>query len=227
MPKRILIVDDEPDICDILRVNLEMDGYEVDTAEAPPILNGNLPDLILLDVMMTPKSGFEWARELKADALTRDIPIIFCTAKTAENDMLEGFSLGSDDYVCKPFRIAEVKARVRAALMRHRSTPAPTGDDVSGNVLRHEGLVLNKGSRECTIDGTTVPFTKLEFEVLWMLMSSPGQVFSRQTILHAIWPGYIVTDRTVDVNIARIRKKLGPYSPCLQSRFGYGYMFKG
>ena len=127
MAKTILIVDDEPDICEILRFNLEMEGYEVFTAEGAEegqkIVNGTLSngkciDLILLDVMMTPKSGFEWARELKADAQTANIPIIFCTAKTLEEDLLQGFALGSDDYICKPFRISEVKARVKAVLRR-------------------------------------------------------------------------------------------------------------
>ena len=108
MEKRILIVDDEQDICEILRYNLEMEGYTVDTQDAPSVLGEELPDLILLDVMMTPKSGFEWARELKSNPRTASIPIIFCTAKTMEQDMLKGFAIGSDDYICKPFRISEV-----------------------------------------------------------------------------------------------------------------------
>ena len=115
---RILIVDDEPDICEILRFNLEMEGYEVTTAESPIPLSAPLPQLILLDVMMTPKSGFEWAQELKANPSTAAIPIIFCTAKTMEQDLLQGFAIGSDDYICKPFRVSEVKARVKAVLNR-------------------------------------------------------------------------------------------------------------
>lgn len=221
MAKRILIVDDEPDICRILAFNLAQEDYEVETSEGPVALGESLPDLILLDVMMTPKSGFEWAAELKTDPRTAGIPIIFCTAKTMEADMLHGFELGSDDYICKPFRISEVKARVKAVLRRSGEEPVP----VSGSLLRFEGIVMDMVRKECTVDGTMVPFTKLEFEVLALLVSKPGQVFSREQILEAVWPsGTIVLDRTVDVNITRIRKKIGRYGECLRTRFGYGYM---
>lgn len=227
MSEKILVVDDEPDICEILRLNFEIDGYRVETAEEPPTLGDDLPDLILLDVMMTPKSGFEWAQELKADPRTAAIPIIFCTAKTMEDDILQGFSLGSDDYVCKPFRIKELKARVKAVLMRSKNEAAHEKTNESDtNKICYEGLTLDMESKECRVDGTPVPFTKLEFEVLALLMSMPGHVFSREKILHEVWPQCYVTDRTVDVNIARIRKKIGRYSECLQSRFGYGYLFK-
>lgn len=250
MAKTILIVDDEPDICEILRFNLEMEGYEVDVAEGPDegqkIVNGKLSngkcvDLILLDVMMTPKSGFEWARELKSDRQTADIPIIFCTAKTLEEDLLLGFALGSDDYICKPFRISEVKARVKAVLKRVAPIQASTlrraqdrlgGGVEAGNVqedghsLTYEGIELNLDRKECFIDGKEVMFTKLEFEVLALLLSRPGQVFSREKILQTVWPSdTIVLDRTVDVNITRIRKKIGRYGECLRTKFGYGYMF--
>ncbi len=278
MARTILIVDDEPDICEILRFNLEMEGYEVDVAEGPDegqkIVNGKLSDgkcvdLILLDVMMTPKSGFEWARELKADRQTADIPIIFCTAKTLEEDLLLGFALGSDDYICKPFRISEVKARVKAVLRRRPSPQRPTpvhpgsgagspaneGTAVAGtsnsNADAHRtlvytplcalpsdksslegqgegpaGILLDLDRKECFIDGKEVVFTKLEFEVLALLLSRPGQVFSREKILQTVWPSdTIVLDRTVDVNITRIRKKIGRYGECLRTKFGYGYLF--
>lgn len=226
MAKKILIVDDEPDICEILRFNLEMEGYEVQVAEAPFDLGNYMPDLILLDVMMTPKSGFEWATELKADSRTAAIPIIFCTAKTLENDMLQGFALGSDDYICKPFRISEVKARVKAVLRRtggKRETP-----ELNENKrICFEGLILDLDSKECYVDGKTVAFTKIEFEILVLLLSNRGQVFARDTILQRVWPsGTVVLDRTVDVNMARIRKKIGRYSKHLQSKFGYGYLFR-
>lgn len=256
---RILIVDDEPDICEILRFNLEMEGYHVLCAENPieaePMLfvHGNhndTVDLILLDVMMTPKSGFEWAKELKADAQTAHIPIIFCTAKTMEDDMLEGFALGSDDYICKPFRVSEVKARVKAVLHRTQRTVIsgvqevetpenPISEDTNNTIvytphphsdadtLTGAGIVLNLDRKECRVDGVEVPFTKLEFELLALLLAKPGQVFSREKILQSVWPSdTIVLDRTVDVNITRIRKKIGPYGKCLRTKFGYGYMFK-
>lgn len=236
MAKRILIVDDEPDICEILRFNLEMEGYEVFTAEgareAQQIVessNGSSGsmDLILLDVMMTPKSGFEWAKELKADARTADIPIIFCTAKTLEKDLLQGFAIGSDDYICKPFRISEVKARVKAVLKR---TDPPLSPSVKGmgmdSSVSYEGLLLNLDRKECFVDDKEVVLTKLEFEVLALLLSKPGQVFSREKILQTAWPrDTIVLDRTVDVNITRIRKKIGCYGEYLRTKFGYGYMF--
>ena len=254
MAKTILIVDDEPDICEILRFNLEMEGYEVFTAEAPLPLPrggemGELPDLILLDVMMTPKSGFEWARELKSDAQTANIPIIFCTAKTLEEDLLQGFALGSDDYICKPFRISEVKARVKAVLRRVAPLQLPRGGEVevtsasdnhsSANTIIYNnvnlrgdsevsdaGILLDLDRKECFVDGKEVQFTKLEFEVLALLLSRPGQVFSREKILQTVWPSdTIVLDRTVDVNITRIRKKIGRYGECLRTKFGYGYMF--
>lgn len=236
MAKRILIVDDEPDICEILRFNLEMEGYEVFTAEgareAQQIVessngaSGSI-DLILLDVMMTRKTGFEWAKELKADARTADIPIIFCTAKTLEEDLQQGFAIGSDDYICKPFRISEVKARVKAVLRRTDSpiTPPVQGMGIN-SAISYEGLQLDMDRKECFVDGNEVVLTKLEFEVLALLLSKPGQVFSREKILQTVWPSdAIVLDRTVDVNITRIRKKIGRYGECLRTKFGYGYMF--
>lgn len=225
MAKTILIVDDEPDICEILSFNLETEGYDVLTAEsadeAQKIVNDKSIDLILLDVMMTPKSGFEWARELKADERTAGIPIIFCTAKTTEEDLLLGFALGSDDYIRKPFRISEVKARVKAVIRR---APVPTiSPERKGEEL---GIVLDHDRKECYVDGKEVMLTKLEFELLALLLSKPGQVFSRDKILQTVWPSdTIVLDRTVDVNITRIRKKIGRYGECLRTKFGYGYMF--
>lgn len=231
MAKRILIVDDEPDICEILRFNLEMEGYDVLTAEGAEegqkIVNKKPIDLILLDVMMTHKSGFEWARELKASPHTAEIPIIFCTAKTMEEDLLQGFALGSDDYICKPFRISEVKARVKAVLRRIHPEPLEETDThQEEDVIRYEGIVLYLDRKECFVDDEEVPFTKLEFELLALLLSKPGQVFSREKILQTVWPSdAIVLDRTVDVNITRIRKKIGRYGECLRTKFGYGYMF--
>ncbi len=227
--QRILIVDDEPDICEILRFNLEMEGYEVTTSEAPIELSEPLPDLILLDVMMTPKSGFEWAKELKANARTANIPIIFCTAMSQEGDLLHGFALGSDDYICKPFRISEVKARVTAVLRRttaRQRTDNVTEETAEGRTLKYEGIVMNLDKKECRVDGVEVTFSKLEFELLALLISKPGNLFTRETILKTVWPsGTVVLDRTVDVNITRIRKKIGRYGECLRTKFGYGYIF--
>lgn len=226
--QRILIVDDEPDICEILRFNLEVEGYDVTTAEAPLPLADPLPDLILLDVMMTPKSGFEWAKELKADTRTADIPIIFCTAMAQEGDLLHGFALGSDDYICKPFRVSEVKARVAAVLRRSINREKSNAGEMqpAANTLTYEGIVMDLDKKECTVDGVEVMFSKLEFELLALLLSKPGCLFTREAILKAVWPtGTVVLDRTVDVNITRIRKKIGRYGVYLRTKFGYGYKF--
>lgn len=243
MTKRILIVDDEPDICEILRFNLEMEGYETFVAEGADeaqetvnreSANGHPIDLILLDVMMTSKSGFEWAKELKNNSNTASIPIIFCTAKTMEEDLLRGFALGSDDYICKPFRISEVKARVKAVLRRSAPQQQAPAEEIietaapaaAQNTIIYEGIELDLDCKECRVDGEEVAFTKLEFELLALLLSKPGQVFSREKILREVWPSdAIVLDRTVDVNITRIRKKIGRYGECLRTKFGYGYMF--
>lgn len=230
MAKRILIVDDEPDICEILRFNLEMEGYDITTAEAPFAIEGALPDLILLDVMMTPISGFEWARQLKSNARTADIPIIFCTAKATEDDTLTGFALGSDDYICKPFRISEVKARVRAVLRRTCKTESEAESKAQamlGNLIHYKGITMDLDTKMCKVDGEEVNFTKLEFELFALLASKPGQLFSRQKILSSVWPNdTVVLDRTVDVNITRIRKKIGRYGECLKTRVGYGYILE-
>ena len=177
--------------------------------------------------MMTPISGFEWARQLKSHPETATIPIIFCTAKTMEHDLLQGFALGSDDYICKPFRISEVKARVKAVLRRTQQAPAASpSEPLSVQEVTYQGIRLDLGRKTCSIDGREIAFTKLEFELLALLLSNPGHVFSREYILKTVWPGdTIVLDRTVDVNITRIRKKIGPYGQMIRTRFGYGYFF--
>ena len=231
---KILIVDDVVSNVLLLKILLTNEKFQVCTANCGNACieqaKNEKPDLILLDVMMTPKSGFEWAKELKSDARTVGVPIIFCTAKTLEEDLLQGFAIGSDDYIFKPFRISEVKARVKAVLRRTRAEseesktilPGPT----SSNIIKYEGLVLDLDRKECYVDNKEVLFTRLEFEVLALLLSKPGQVFSRERILQVAWPSNtIVLDRTVDVHITRIRKKIGRYGDYLRAKFSYGYMF--
>lgn len=234
MHERILIVDDEQDICEILQFNLEAEGYEVKTAESPFVfMDGDpLPDLILLDVMMTPISGFEWAKILKKNPITAHIPIIFCTAKDTEKDMLEGFSLGSDDYITKPFRLNEVKARVKAVLRRFKGgngagMEIPSDNRTDENKAIYQGLVLDQNRKSCEVDGEEVVLTKLEYDLLYLLVSHIGTVYSRDNILTKVWPDdAIVLDRTVDVNVTRIRKKIGRYGQCIRTRFGFGYSFE-
>lgn len=226
---KILVVDDEQDICEILQYNLENEGYVVCTANSAeealslPIVEFNL---ILLDVMMGEMSGFEMARHLKADIKTATIPIIFITALDGEDSTVEGLNIGADDYVSKPLSIKEVKARIKAVL--RRSVPSgnnSTTDDES--VLRYEGLVLDTDSKTVQLDHKGLSLTKLEFELLLLFLTNPGKVFTRNYLLEHCWPHDVyVLDRTVDVNITRLRKKIGRYGKQIKTRIGYGYCFE-
>lgn len=222
---KILVVDDEQDLCEILRFNLETEGYHVETAnsaeEALSLVVSQF-DLLLLDVMMGGMSGFSMAKKLKADAATRDIPIIFLTARDTENDTVTGFNLGADDYISKPFSIREVMVRVRAVLRR----TADPSEQREKNIINYQGLELNLDKKTVTIDGEDVPFTKTEFEILQLLLEERGRVFSRQELIDRIWPkDVLVLDRTVDVNITRLRKKTGRFAKCIVTRLGFGYYF--
>lgn len=221
---KILVVDDEQDLCEILKFNLETEGYTVETANsAEEALGLDLAsfDLLLLDVMMGEISGFSLAKKLKAKEETKDIPIIFLTARDTENDTLTGFNLGADDYIAKPFSIREVLVRIRAVL--RRTTQA--GQE-KGSVLKYQGLELNLDNKTVSINGEVVPFTKTEFELLHTLLEEKGRVFSRQELINRVWPSdVLVLDRTVDVNITRMRKKIGPFSKCIVTRLGFGYFF--
>ena len=219
--KRILVVDDEQDLCEILQFNLNAAGYQADVAfSAEEAVSKGIEqyDLLLLDVMMPGLSGFELAQRLKTDEKTAHIPIIFITAKDAEDDTLQGFGLGADDYVTKPFSVREVVARVNAVLKRNQT---------QAKVLKYEELMVDTISKTVTIDDARVEVTRTEFDLLALLLSHRGQVFSRQELLDLVWPDdVIVTERTVDVNITRLRKKLGGYASCILTRQGFGYFFK-
>lgn len=238
---RILVVDDEQDICEILQFNLETEGYEVVTAnsaeEALEVINSDETaqegefSLILLDVMMGDISGFKLARMLKADQNTAHIPIIFITALDDEDDTVKGLNIGADDYIAKPLSIKEIKARVKAVIRRTSKLPReieePKNEDEENNSISYEGLVLDISKKAVSVNNKEVSFTKLEFELLALLMGNPGKVFSREKILARIWPrDTYVTDRTVDVNITRIRKKIGEYGKFVKTRFGFGYLFE-
>lgn len=222
---RILVVDDEEDLCEILKFNLETEGYTVETAlSAEEALTLDLPsfNLMLLDVMMSEMSGFALARKLKNNDTTKDIPIIFLTARDTENDTVTGFNLGADDYISKPFSIREVLVRIRAVLRR---TAEPQNKE-EPSVIKYQGLELNLDNKTVSIDGEQVAFTKTEFELLHTLLEERGRVFSRQELINRIWPSdVLVLDRTVDVNITRLRKKIGRFSKCIVTRLGFGYFF--
>ena len=221
---RILVVDDEQDLCEILKFNLETEGYAVDTANsAEEALGKGITqyNLLLLDVMMGGMSGFSMAKQLKKSPDTANVPIIFLTARDTENDVVTGFNLGADDYISKPFSIREVLVRVRAILRRTQEH-----SDNQPQVLSYQGLVMNLDKKTVTIDGEEIPFTKTEFELLELLLQEKGRVFSRQELIDRIWPkDVLVLDRTVDVNITRLRKKIGRFSKCIVTRLGFGYYF--
>lgn len=225
--KRILVVDDEADLCEGLGFNLEAEGYCVDTAySAEEALSLDLAsyDLILLDIMMGEISGIQLARIMKTRPATASIPIIFCTAKDTEEDMINGLDLGADDYIMKPYSLKAVLARVRSVLRRASHTAVDKADD--HDVVSYNGLVLSTKNRTCTVDGTPVKMPRKEFEILLKLLSNRGQIFSRAELLKEIWPEeVIVLDRVIDVNIARIRQKTGIYGKHIVARSGYGYGF--
>ncbi|NDV96815.1 DNA-binding response regulator [Dysgonomonas sp. 521] len=219
----ILIVDDEPDIREILQFNLQNEGYNIDMAEsaeqAAKILSPR-HRLILLDVMMGGISGFKFADQLRKEG--NNTPIIFLTAKDTENDMLTGFSIGGDDYISKPFSIKEVVARVRSVLKRAggQAEAAPK------NMLNINDLVIDFDTKTVWVENKTVDLTKTEFNILVLLVQNAGRIFSRSDILDKAWKDDgIVLERTVDVHIARLRKKIGIYGDYIINRTGYGYTF--
>lgn len=224
---RILVVDDEQDLCEVLRYNFIKEGYLVDTAnsaEEALAMQLDQYDLIMLDVMMEGMSGFEMARRMHESNMLPDVPIIFLTAKSAEEDTLKGFDLGADDYITKPYLLPVVMARVKAVLNRTRHGEAEEGKEAKKRTLEYRGLSLNLDTKTVTVDGCKVDFTKTEFEILQLLMENRGRVYSREELIDCIWPSDVmVLDRTVDVNITRIRKKITPYSRIIATRQGYGY----
>ncbi len=220
--KKILIVDDEKDLCEILEFNLESEGFEIELAHSgEDALKKPLEDfdLILLDVMMGGISGFKVANVIRKEKRL-EIPIIFLTAKTEENDILTGFNVGGDDYISKPFSIKEIIARIKAILKRGTKTAKEE------NQIVFKDLKINTRKKEITINGQIINLTRKEYEILILLMKNMGQYISRDEILKNIWNyDVIVTDRNVDVNIARLRKKIGEYSENIKGKSGYGYCF--
>ena len=229
---KILVVDDEQDICEILQYNLETEGFEVVTAnsaEEALLLPLHEFSLILLDVMMGEMSGFQMARRLKDSPATAQIPIIFITALDGEDNLVKGLNIGADDYIAKPLSMKEVKARVRAVLRRTAYTLSQQGDTPiasSDNRICYEGITLDLNAKTVTLDGEELICTKQEFELLSFFLQHPNTVFSREDLLKYCWPqDVLVLDRTVDVNITRLRKKIGRYGKQIKTRVGYGYYF--
>ena len=224
--QKILVVDDEESLCEIIQFNLEVEGYTVDTAySAEEALQLDLPSysLILLDVMMGEISGYRLARILREQPETAQIPIIFCTARDSEDDIVTGLNIGADDYIAKPFSTREVIARVKSVL-RRTDNKKETNDDA--DVISYQTLQLNRRKKCCTIDGKEIELTKKEFEILALFLKHQGTILSRADILNQVWSNdVIVLDRTIAVNITRLRKKQCCCSNHIIPRLGYGYGF--
>lgn len=229
---RILIVDDEETLCEVLKLNLENEGFDVDTAfSAEQALGYDLTEysLILLDIMMGEISGIKMAKILKADVATANIPIIFCTARDTEDDMVMGLNLGADDYIMKPYTVRNVIARVKSVLRRtanHKNINTTSAAEKS-NQLVVDGLCLDLEFKRCTVDGGEVRLARKEFELLAYLIQHRGKICSREQILSRVWSNEVVVlDRTIDVNITRLRSKIGPYGSYIVTRSGFGYGFR-
>lgn len=236
---RILVVDDEESLCEILKFNFEKEGYEVTTAlsaeEALALDLANY-DLMILDIMMGELSGFGLARILRKRTETAETPIIFCSALDSEADKIKGLDIGADDYISKPFSLAEVMARVRSVLRRSKRISGGVAvvenlvEELEGSddgIQRFESLVVNNLDKSCSIDGEEIQLTRKEFDILVLLLSSRGTILSREQIMKRVWSEEVVVlDRTIDVNITRLRKKLGIYGNHIITRTGYGYGFK-
>ena len=227
--ERILIVDDEETLCEVLQLNLENEGYDVDIAfSAEQALTYDLKSysLILLDIMMGKISGIKMAKMLKADMETAGIPIIFCTARDSEDDMVMGLNLGADDYITKPYTVRNVIARVKSVLRRTANKKSHVQAE-NPNVLKVEGLHLDLEFKRCTVDGTEVKLTRKEFELLAYLIAHRGKICSREQILNRVWNDEVVVlGRTIDVNITRLRSKIGTYGSYIVTRSGFGYGFR-
>ena len=223
---RILVVDDEPDLCEILCFNLESEGFETEraySAEAALALmgQGQRFDLILLDVMMEQVSGYDMARQLRERG--DNTPIIFLTARDAEVDQLEGFSAGADDYITKPFSFPTVLARIRAVLKR---TASFEGQPENEQVIHCGSIEVDLQRKAVSVDGQPIALTRKEFLILVLLMQHPGEHFHRQQIIEKVWDDdAYVGDRSVDVHIARLRKKLGRFADSIVNHSGFGYTF--
>ena len=220
--QRILVLDDESVLCDVLRINLELAGYKVDTAtsaEEALRLDLSVYDMLILDVMMDKMNGFDLAKTIRSNHALTEVPIIFCTALDSEADLLKGFGTGADDYIKKPFSMNELIVRVKSILRRYEKPDK--------SIMTYKGMTISHEERRLVIDGEELSLTKKEFDLLWYLMSNANQIFTREALLTAVWEDdVLVVDRTIDVNINRLRKKLGSYGNNIITKSGCGYGFK-
>jgi two-component system alkaline phosphatase synthesis response regulator PhoP len=228
MNKKIFVVDDEKDILEIIRINISAEGYDVysytSAEEALTGLKTVIPDLFILDIMMPGIDGYEFCRRVRASEAWKNIPVIFLSAKSDEIDKILGLELGGDDYMTKPFSVKELKSRVKAIFRR---VARPDSNGTSSRVLVHEGIELNPEHYSLSVDGKGVDLTKTEFEIIHLLLKNPGKIFTRDNIIDSIkGQDVYVIDRTIDVHIMNLRKKLGPYKNVIKTFSGVGYGFK-
>lgn len=230
MQARILVIDDEEALCDILQYNLQREGYDVDIAlSAEEALQMNLEnyDLFVVDIMMGNLSGFDFAKRVRNNAATESTPIIFCSALNEEDEKVMGLNIGADDYVTKPFSIIEVLARVRAVLRRSDLTQRSTPNVNTKDEIKYKGLSIDLNEKECLLDGVQLPLTRTELELLQFFLTHRNKIYSRREIINNVWGSdVVVSNRTIDTNITRLRKKIGPYADNITTRQGFGYGFK-
>ncbi len=233
MRSHILVIDDEEPITEILKYNLEKDGYEVDcafSAEEALTMDLSRYSLFIVDIMMEKLSGFDFAKAVRKNFNVDNVPIIFCSALNGEEDTVTGLNIGGDDYITKPFVIPEVLARVRAVL--RRSNIVRSAEESARKVgylsdVTFQDLRIDLNHKICTLAGRQINLTKTEFEILLFFLTNRNRIFSREEIIKKVWPNdVIVTPRTIDTNITRLRKKIAPYGNNIITRLGFGYGFK-
>lgn len=230
---KILVIDDEEALCEILKFNLEKEGYEVDCAySAEEALEMDLSSysLFMVDIMMDQLSGFDFAKRIRNNQKTENTPVIFCSALTGEDDKVMGLNIGADDYVTKPFVIGEVLARVRAVLRRTKSAQQ-IAYNVSQSIyepdIRFRELRVDRNEKVCYLQGSQVQLTRTEFDMILFFLTHRNRIYSRKEIISKVWgEDVVVTHRTIDTNITRLRKKLGEYGNNIVTRQGFGYGFK-
>ncbi|MDE6264131.1 MAG: response regulator transcription factor [Paramuribaculum sp.] len=233
MRTKILVIDDEEALCEILKFNLEKEGYEVDccySAEEALSLDLSEYSLMIVDIMMERLSGFDFANRVRTNSAIEHIPFIFCSALSGEDDTVMGLDIGADDYITKPFVISEVLARVRAVLRRsnpkRNSQPALPDAEYEPDIT-FENLRIDRNEKLCYLNGNEVNLTKTEFDILLFLLTHRNRIYSREEIIKVVWDSdVVVTNRTIDTNIARLRKKIGTYGNNIVTRLGFGYGFK-
>ncbi len=230
--KIIFVVDDENDIRNILKINLDKEGYDVrefaSGNEALRALSSTIPDLMILDVMMDGLNGYDLCRKIRSTENYSEIPVIFLSAKSEEFDKILGLELGGDDYITKPFSIKEVKSRVKAVIRRsNKKHTTDDDDDDDEKIFRYKGIELNPTNYSLSVDGQDIALTKTEFGILYIFCKNPGKIFTRDNIIDSIRGHDVyVIDRTIDVHIMNLRKKLGPYKDTIKTFSGVGYGFK-